>query len=129
MHVEIIRLFLPITSHIVHAADTSDNCPKVYNPRQYDSDRDSVGDICDNCCYDKNKQQFDKDKDGIGNACDKSLNFYNPEESEKVLVGEQCMERTPNMMYYDDNDQFGTSDKEDLAVEIMEKLLEMYYSN
>ena len=27
--------------------DTSDNCPRAFNPTQSDSDADGVGDICD----------------------------------------------------------------------------------
>ena len=29
------------------AADTIDNCPKIYNPDQSDRDRDGLGDVCD----------------------------------------------------------------------------------
>lgn len=46
-----------------------DNCPFVYNPRQYDYDRDEVGDRCDNCPYNSNPDQTDTDNNGEGDAC------------------------------------------------------------
>uniref|UniRef100_A0A8C3B246 Thrombospondin 1 n=1 Tax=Cyclopterus lumpus TaxID=8103 RepID=A0A8C3B246_CYCLU len=46
-----------------------DNCPFVYNPRQYDYDRDDVGDRCDNCPYNSNPDQTDTDSNGEGDAC------------------------------------------------------------
>ena len=46
-----------------------DNCPFVYNPRQYDYDRDDVGDRCDNCPYNSNPDQTDTDGNGEGDAC------------------------------------------------------------
>lgn len=46
-----------------------DNCPFVYNPRQYDYDRDEVGDRCDNCPYNSNPDQADTDNNGEGDAC------------------------------------------------------------
>lgn len=46
-----------------------DNCPFVYNPRQYDYDRDDVGDRCDNCPYNSNPDQTDTDNNGEGDAC------------------------------------------------------------
>lgn len=48
---------------------TQDNCPLVYNPRQFDSDRDGVGDRCDNCPFDSNPLQTDTDDNGEGDAC------------------------------------------------------------
>ena len=48
---------------------TQDNCPFVYNPRQYDYDRDDVGDRCDNCPYNSNPDQTDTDNNGEGDAC------------------------------------------------------------
>lgn len=46
-----------------------DNCPLVFNPRQYDYDRDDVGDRCDNCPYNSNPDQTDTDNNGEGDAC------------------------------------------------------------
>lgn len=46
-----------------------DNCPFVFNPRQYDQDQDEVGDRCDNCPYNSNPDQIDTDKNGEGDAC------------------------------------------------------------
>lgn len=46
-----------------------DNCPFIYNPEQYDYDRDDVGDRCDNCPYDHNPDQIDTDSNGEGDAC------------------------------------------------------------
>lgn len=43
------------------------------NPRQRDTDRDSIGDDCDNCPFHRNKRQTDLDQDGLGNACDPDL--------------------------------------------------------
>ena len=46
-----------------------DNCPLVYNPRQFDSDGDEVGDRCDNCPFESNTLQIDTDDNGEGDAC------------------------------------------------------------
>lgn len=46
-----------------------DNCPLVFNPRQYDNDHDQVGDRCDNCPHDSNPEQTDTDNNGEGDAC------------------------------------------------------------
>lgn len=48
---------------------TQDNCPLVYNPRQFDSDRDGVGDRCDNCPFESNPLQTDTDDNDEGDAC------------------------------------------------------------
>ncbi len=46
-----------------------DNCPLLYNPRQFDYDKDLVGDRCDNCPYEHNPAQIDTDGNGEGDAC------------------------------------------------------------
>ena len=50
--------------------DKSDNCPKIKNINQLDTDGDSVGDACDNCKQKYNPTQEDADKDSIGDVCD-----------------------------------------------------------
>lgn len=47
-----------------------DNCPKVVNPDQRDSDRDGIGDVCDNCPKHYNPEQYDSDNDLVGDVCD-----------------------------------------------------------
>lgn len=46
-----------------------DNCPLLFNPRQFDFDKDEVGDRCDNCPYEHNPDQIDTDNNGEGDAC------------------------------------------------------------
>lgn len=51
------------------ACGKQDNCPLAYNPRQFDSDRDGVGDRCDNCPFESNPLQTDTDDNEEGDAC------------------------------------------------------------
>jgi len=72
--------------------DPVDNCPKIRNPEQSDSDGDGFGDICDpeftqprdidgdsivdfmdNCAGFANADQADMDGDGIGDLCDDDI--------------------------------------------------------
>ena len=41
----------------------------MYNPAQYDADRDDIGDRCDNCVFEANTDQTDTDNNGEGDAC------------------------------------------------------------
>ncbi|OCT66417.1 hypothetical protein XELAEV_18042667mg [Xenopus laevis] len=82
-----------------------DNCQFVYNPAQYDYDRDDVGDRCDNCPYNHNPDQADTDRNGEGDACsvdidgdgilnerDNCAYVYNVDQkdTDKDGVGDQC---------------------------------------
>jgi len=63
-------------------SDAEDNCPKLFNPDQTDSNGDGVGDACedydgdnfvnacDNCPTLTNSSQKDKDGNGKGDTCD-----------------------------------------------------------
>ena len=88
--------------------DKCDNCKKVKNENQEDSDSDSVGDICDNCDYKSNRDQVDDDYDQIGDACDP---YVDPSPYNEVQEQEET-----------------NYDKKSMAAALMEKLLEMYYS-
>ncbi|CAB1339848.1 unnamed protein product [Coregonus sp. 'balchen'] len=99
-----------------------DNCPFVYNPRQYDYDRDDIGDRCDNCPYNSNPDQTDTDSNGEGDACsvdidgDSILNekdncpfVYNVDQRDTDLdgVGDMCdncpLEHNPDQVDSDDD--------------------------
>lgn len=41
----------------------------MFNPRQFDYDKDDVGDRCDNCPYEHNPAQIDTDHNGEGDNC------------------------------------------------------------
>ena len=75
--------------------DSLDNCPRVANPDQADSDNDGIGDACDgdrdgdgivdgsdNCPSVANHNQIDTDGDGRGDECD-----YCPHDPGKVNPG------------------------------------------
>ena len=66
-----------------------------------------VGDICDNCIDKSNRDQVDDDHDQIGGECDNRIDI-SPKEVQKQ----------EEINY----------DKKSMAAALMEKLLEMYYS-
>ena len=109
--------------------DDDDNCQFVYNLDQRDSDQDEIGDVCDNCPSTKNTNQNDKDRDGVGNACD--ICRFDPDPTHQDPAA--CVNSAYAEMGYDDEEEDDSmlmdGDKKSLAAEIMEKLLEMYYSN
>jgi len=53
--------------------DNADNCPRIRNRDQSNSDGDAWGDACDNCQNILNDYQSDLDGDNIGDACDTDL--------------------------------------------------------
>ncbi|MEW6379789.1 MAG: cohesin domain-containing protein [bacterium] len=69
-----------------YTLNAPDNCPKVSNPKQTNSDQDSRGDACDNCPFMANEDQEDKDGDGVGDACDRCPDYYNPDQDDAASV-------------------------------------------
>lgn len=59
--------------------DNKDNCPRIRNRDQSNSDYDLWGDACDNCYQNANEYQGDLDGDGTGDVCDKDLDNDNIE--------------------------------------------------
>ena len=67
--------------------DLCDNCPGSVNPRQEDGDTctdgpdlDGIGDLCDNCRCTSNPRQLDVDGDDVGDACDVCPDDFNPSQ-------------------------------------------------
>lgn len=98
-----------------------DNCPRHFNPAQYNNDGDPYGNDCDNCPYVTNKFQSDNDKDGIGDACDKDVDgdgvlnsidncpkISNPLQldSDGDTVGDEC-DNCPSTMNIRQSDRDG----------------------
>jgi len=72
--------------------DELDNCPRMPNPRQEESDGDGVGDVCDNCRYQANPHQEDLDFDSLGDLCDNCPLAPNPwqEDIDADGAGDAC---------------------------------------
>ena len=79
-----------------------------------DWDGDFVHNKCDNCKFTQNANQRDNNTDGVGDLC------------EKCGGEEPC----PNLPQYDEvQEQEETNyDKKSMVAALMEKLLEIYYS-
>ena len=128
--------------------NSEDNCPKIFNPLQKDSNWNWIWDKCsdvdwdgilwylDNCPETKNKDQkdlnlnkiwdaceFDKDKDEIYDSVDNCINVKNPfqKDSDKDGVGDKC----DNCEYFNpsqlDKNKNWIWDKCDLRINVLGK--------
>ena len=103
---------------------SSDNCPGVHNPNQYDTDLDGAGDACDpdldgdgvgnlidNCNGIFNASQIDEDRDGRGDeGCDDRFCY--------VVFGdeENCLDPEGSPRVYSPNVTVNTGDSVSLRV-------------
>lgn len=94
--VAVIDVLAPNGAVASSATLECDNCPRHFNPDQFDIDADDVGDLCDNCPYAPNPDQgvgcpLD-DGDGVGGACDNCACLFNPtqEDMDADGVGDAC---------------------------------------
>jgi len=79
-------------------ADSSDNCPEIFNPNQGDFDSDGTGDSCDSCPYAEDPNNCpkpnpdDRDGDGIINADDNCPAAANPDQADADNddIGDVC---------------------------------------
>ena len=85
-----------------------------------DKDGDGIADKCDNCPDDPNEDQLDSEGDGWGDVCDACKDVFLPGTYASRCKNNGNLAEGANV---------STVDKKGLAAEIMEKLLEMYYSN
>ena len=100
----------------------------MYNPGQGNRDKDKFGDKCDNCERKPNNDQADRDNDGVGDECDNCPDDYNPDQNKDAC--DRQIQSTYQMegRGYDYKEM--TADKEkDVLVKMMEKLLDMFYSD
>ena len=113
-------------------------CGKIYSPDNRDRDNDGTGDCCDDCtmvfgrCRTRDQlYKTDTDGDGLPDECDNCPNHYNPEQTADSNGNLPCQRQQSFAQTADNNDTpvISDADKKTLANEIMEKLLEMYYSN
>jgi hypothetical protein len=66
-------MIMPYVLSATGVRNEQDNCPKVPNTDQRDTDRDGLGDACDNCPRVANPDQSDSDRDLVGDACDSNI--------------------------------------------------------
>jgi len=86
-----------------------------------DRDGDGVPDKCDNCRNQRNLDQSDKDEDGVGDACDTCPSTFSS-HIKRCYAGAVKQAAVSAAGASHDEDK-------NLVANIMEKLLEMYYSN
>ena len=126
--------------------DTGDRCAETYNPDNRDRDGDGIGDCCDDCTWKYDDQfiaqrchtplelyKIDTDSDGLPDTCDNCPNHYNPQQTVGSDGKLPCQRELSYAQeaYNDDKPSASDhdNDKKGLTAQIMEKLLEMYYSN